>query len=54
MFDYFRNYSSNPHQVCCEDNLTKVYIMCSQSDDLALSSQGQNFVSDLTSVKLVL
>ena len=23
LFDYFRNCSRNPHQVCCEDSLTK-------------------------------
>ena len=44
MFDYFRNYSSNPHQVCCQDSLTEglymtiarpVYDHC-QTDDLNL------------------
>ena len=33
MFDYFRNYSSNVHQLCCADSLTKgLYDHC-QSDD---------------------
>ena len=41
MFNYFRNYSSNAHQVCCEDNLTKgLYDHC-QSDDLDLHSRSQ-------------
>ena len=26
MFDYFRNYSSNAHQVCCENSCLKVYM----------------------------
>ena len=26
MFDYFRNYSSNAHRICCEDRPTKVYM----------------------------
>ena len=41
MFDYFRNYSSNAHQVCCEDSPTKgLYDHC-QSDDLDLHSRSQ-------------
>ena len=41
MFDYFRIYSSNPHQVCCEDSLTKDLFFFSQFDDLALHSRSQ-------------
>ena len=26
MFNYFRNYSSNAHQICCEDSRLKVYM----------------------------
>ena len=38
MFDYFRNYSSNTHQVYCDDHPTKsLYDRC-QSDDLDLHS----------------
>ena len=41
MFDYFRNCSSNTHQVCCEDSLTKgLYDHC-QSYDLHLHSLSQ-------------
>ena len=41
MFDYFRNCSSNAHQVCCEDSPTKgLYDHC-QSDDLDLHSRSQ-------------
>ena len=41
MFDYFRNYSNNAHQVCCEDSPTKgLYDRC-QSDDLGLHSRSQ-------------
>ena len=30
MFDYFKNYSNNAHQVCCEDSPTKgLYGHCS-------------------------
>ena len=38
---YFRNYSSNAHQVYCEDSRTKdLYDHC-QSDDLDLHSRSQ-------------
>ena len=41
MFDSFRNYSSNAHQVCYEDSLTKgLYDNC-QSDDFDLPSRSQ-------------
>ena len=41
MFDYFINYSSNAHQVWCEDSPTKgLYDNC-QSDDLNLYSKSQ-------------
>ena len=41
MFDYFRNYSSNAHQVCCEDSPDKgLYDHC-QSDDLDHQSRSQ-------------
>ena len=41
MLDYFRNCSSNAHQVCCEDSPTKgLYDHC-QSDDLDLHSRSQ-------------
>ena len=41
MFDYFRNYSSNARQVCCDDNSTKgLYDHC-LSDDLDL--QGHKY-----------
>ena len=41
MFHYLRNFSSNAHQVCCEDSLTKgLYNLC-QSDDLDLHSRSQ-------------
>ena len=39
MFPYLRNYSSNAHQVCCEDSPT-MYDHC-QSDDLGLHSRSQ-------------
>ena len=33
MFNYFRNYSSNAHQVCCEDSPTKgLYDHCQSGD----------------------
>ena len=35
MVNYFRNYSSNTHQVCCEDSPTKGLYYHRQSDDLA-------------------
>ena len=41
MFDYFRNFSSNAHHVCCEDSPIKgLYNRC-QSDDLDLHSRSQ-------------
>ena len=41
MFDYFRNYSTNAHQVCCEDSPTKgLYDRC-QPDDLDFYSRSQ-------------
>ena len=41
MFDDFRNYSSNAHQVCDEDSPTKgLYDHC-QSDELDLHSRSQ-------------
>ena len=41
VFDYFRQYSSNAHQVCCEDSRTEgLYDHC-QSDDLDLYSRSQ-------------
>ena len=41
MFDYFRNYSSNPHHVRCEDNPTKSLCDHCQSNDLYLHSRLQ-------------
>ena len=39
--DYLRNYSSNAHQVCCEDSPIKgLYDYC-QSDDIDLHSRSQ-------------
>ena len=41
MFNYFKNYSSNDHQLCCADSLSKgLYDHC-QSDDLDLRSRSQ-------------
>ena len=41
MFDDFRNFLSNAHQVCCEDSPNKgLYNLC-QSDDLDLHSRSQ-------------
>ena len=41
MFDDFRNYLSNAHQVCCEDSpTTGLYDHC-RSDDLDLYSKSQ-------------
>ena len=41
IIDYFRNYSSNAHQVCCVDNPTKhLYDHC-ESDDRDLRSRSQ-------------
>ena len=40
MFDYLRNCSSNPHQVCCEDSPT-IGITFFLSDDLAPHSRSQ-------------
>ena len=37
MFDYFRNYLNNAHQVCCEDSPLKAIYDHGQSDDLDLS-----------------
>ena len=44
MFDYFRNYSSNPHHVCCEDSniSVSIYTMASKlgmTVDLSMVSQ---------------
>ena len=39
MLDYFKNYSSNAHQMYCEDSLTKGLYDCCQSDDLDLHSR---------------
>ena len=41
MFDYFRNHSSNPHQVCREDSATKCLYDHCQSNDLDLHSRSQ-------------
>ena len=41
MFHYFRNYSSNAHQVCCEDSLTKDLKNLCQSADLDIHSRSQ-------------
>ena len=41
MFDYFRNSSSNPHQICCEDSPTNGLYNSFESDDLALRSRSQ-------------
>ena len=41
MFDYFRNYSSNAHQVCCVDNLTSGLHDHCQSDELDLHFSSQ-------------
>ena len=41
MSDYFRNYSSNGHQVCCEDSPTKSLCDHCLSDDLDLDSRSQ-------------
>ena len=39
----FQKLSSNVHQVCCEDNLTKgLYNVC-QSDDLDFHSRSQRY-----------
>ena len=41
MFDYFRTYSSNAHQVCCENSLTEgLYDHC-LSHDLDLDARSQ-------------
>ena len=41
MFDYFRNYSSNAHHICCKDSPTKgLYDHC-QSVDLDLHSRSE-------------
>ena len=39
MFDYFRNYSNNAHQVLHLDSLTNVVYDHCQSDDFALDSR---------------
>ena len=41
MFDYFRNYSTNVHQVYCEYSPTKGLYGHFQSDDLDLQSRSQ-------------
>ena len=41
MFDYFRNSSSNAHQVGCEDSPTEVLYNICQSDDLDLHLKSQ-------------
>ena len=51
MFD-FKNCSSNAHQGCCENNLTKgLYDLC-QSDDLDIHSRSQLSKADLFTPKL--
>ena len=40
MFEYFTKYSSNAHEICCEDSPTKgLYYDHCQSDDLDLHSR---------------
>ena len=41
MFHYFRNYSSNAHQLCCKDSPTKGLHDHYQSDDLDLHLRSQ-------------
>ena len=41
MFDYFKNYSCNPHQVCYADSPTKGLCHHCQSDDLDFHSRSQ-------------
>ena len=54
MFDYFRNYLSNGHQVCCEDSPTKgPYDHHCQSANLDLI-QGHKCVSNLTTFQLAI
>ena len=44
MFDYFRNYSSNAHHVCCEESPTKGLYMTIASPMTLTFTQGQKRV----------
>ena len=52
MLDYFRNCSSNPHQDCCEDSLTKGLYLFSVRCPFSILTQGLNCISNLTNVNL--
>ena len=41
MFDYLRSYSSNAHQVCCEESPTKGLHKYFQCNDIDLHSRSQ-------------
>ena len=41
MFDYFKNYSSNAHQVYCEDSPNKGLNDHCQSDDIDIHTRSQ-------------
>ena len=54
MFDYFKNYSSNAHQVRCEDSPTKGLYMTIANPMILTFIQGDKCIPNLTPFKLAI